>query len=1013
MSRGLFLFACIFLLLLSPSTSAWWDGAWQNRRPIQINNTNGSELNYYQVFVNLTDSPINASSLRVVNETAGSVVPHWAETVVAGDVTKLWFNCTHIPANTWLNNTYYIYYNNNAASSTSNGNTTFNFFDDFNGGSLDASKWSVLAGSAAPEDSILKPTAGDNTTIVKSNFRVFHENSVFEARAQPQNNDDFYWLGSENPDVTERIRFCFHFSDPTRRSETQDSAGSTTTDISGYFPDAGVWNVWSFEKIGTSVVNFQKNREIIATHTSNIPSSAHNVTFILSGNAPGKLWVDWVLVRDYVDTVPTTTIDEEESPGPCTTPIISNLGNTNPSASNVTITWTTNQTTRNRVKYSTNPDLSGYSWSAWQNGTTSISIDLSGLSPSTTYYYQAWSYNYTNSTCFNTSPSAQPYMNFTTAASTNVVIEITDGVGVVLNNGTSSGSVRQITPSKINITLNSTTDIDNYVLYVENTDPDLVKAYGTGITQNRYANNTIQLVFDLTANTEKTINLSRIWYPSTWSFIATGDTRPGTDGNSNHVADPFEQYIVPQVHHINPVFPVLNVGDIVGGGGAITSTPVCTEAMHQAYWSVQNNKGIWLGAVGNHDQARNGNPQGSAQEIFDKSWGAGNYSFSFGDWHFINMNSYADDGSSPDESNGGGFISDSQYDWVTNEVVSHNTTHNIVVFFHHPLWHYAGGSGGTTGDWLDTGDCNNLRNLFTASGVELTIVGHEHWHHESTEVNGLIQLVEGRGGAELHEGESLWGVSVVRVNSSGVVGITKVDLSDGNTITTTFNNSNDYTQTALKATINNGHAQSIPCVLKFRMSDSNTTSYSVSGADDYDIIQNDYGYVVIVQTNAVPSGTVEVVVSAGAGLDTDFIPPNPTNLLHTINKVWVNYTWQAGTGNVTDSYNVSLNGVWTNGTMNNYMNCNVGYNSWANITVWAFNASGSGTLSLGSVSDNVKTGEPLSVDHLSGGVDSPWDPDVNEDVVSGVEIWEKASMIVVAVSLVCMALIFFALRRWF
>jgi parallel beta-helix repeat protein len=83
-------------------------------------------------------------------------------------------------------------------------------------------------------------------------------------------------------------------------------------------------------------------------------------------------------------------------------------------------------------------------------------------------------------------------------------------------------------------------------------------------------------------------------------------------------------------------------------------------------------------------------------------------------------------------------------------------------------------------------------------------------------------------------------------------------------------------------------------------------------------------------------------------------PPDPTNLANTVGNYWVNYTWQAGTGSVTDLYNVNMNGTWTNGTTAIFLNTSVGADGWANITVWAWNASGAGTLSAGCVSDEVQ-----------------------------------------------------------
>jgi len=89
-----------------------------------------------------------------------------------------------------------------------------------------------------------------------------------------------------------------------------------------------------------------------------------------------------------------------------------------------------------------------------------------------------------------------------------------------------------------------------------------------------------------------------------------------------------------------------------------------------------------------------------------------------------------------------------------------------------------------------------------------------------------------------------------------------------------------------------------------------------------------------------------------------YIPPAPTNLNNTTGNYWVNYTWSEGSGpdngNVTDSFNVCMNGTWTNETTDTFMNVTAGPSGWANITVWAYNASGAGTLSLGGISDEVQ-----------------------------------------------------------
>ena len=57
-------------------------------------------------------------------------------------------------------------------------------------------------------------------------------------------------------------------------------------------------------------------------------------------------------------------------------------------------------------------------------------------------------------------------------------------------------------------------------------------------------------------------------------------------------------------------------------------------------------------------------------------------------------------------------------------------------------------------------------------------------------------------------------------------------------------------------------------------------------------------------------------------------------------------------GNNTDSFNISVNDVWYNGSTNLFYNDTYSAHEWQNITIYAYNSSGSGTLSEGSASNN-------------------------------------------------------------
>ena len=111
---------------------SWCNTSFAKRIDINMNNTAGSALTDYQVFINLTSNPINETSLRVYNKTDCTLRPHWCENITSGNCYALWINYSAIAASSWVNDTA-IYYDNATASSISDGDTTFILFDDFKG----------------------------------------------------------------------------------------------------------------------------------------------------------------------------------------------------------------------------------------------------------------------------------------------------------------------------------------------------------------------------------------------------------------------------------------------------------------------------------------------------------------------------------------------------------------------------------------------------------------------------------------------------------------------------------------------------------------------------------------------------------------------------------------------------------------------------------------------------------------------------------------------------------------
>jgi hypothetical protein len=107
-----------------------------------------------------------------------------------------------------------------------------------------------------------------------------------------------------------------------------------------------------------------------------------------------------------------------------------------------------------------------------------------------------------------------------------------------------------------------------------------------------------------------------------------------------------------------------------------------------------------------------------------------------------------------------------------------------------------------------------------------------------------------------------------------------------------------------------------------------------------------------------------------------YMPPNPITLINTIGNFWVNHTWSVGSGNATDSYNVSVNNIWYNTTTDTFYNDTYTAHAWQNISVYAFNTSGVGTLSTGSINQNTQIpNNPITITNTSD-----WSGDAGETV---------------------------------
>lgn len=172
---GIVIFFGIFFLIPTKTAMAqsWMAGEWDYRKSVTITNATTTQSNYQILFTLNTASLISAGKmkssscydLRITDSGGTTTIPYWLESGCNSTSTRIWVKMSSIPTGT---TTIFAYYGSSTATSLSNGSSTFYFFDDFTGTTIDTGKWTkVDTGSNISQNDELRianGTAAWNTT---------------------------------------------------------------------------------------------------------------------------------------------------------------------------------------------------------------------------------------------------------------------------------------------------------------------------------------------------------------------------------------------------------------------------------------------------------------------------------------------------------------------------------------------------------------------------------------------------------------------------------------------------------------------------------------------------------------------------------------------------------------------------------------------------------------------------------------------------------------------------------
>ena len=177
-----------------------------------------------------------------------------------------------------------------------------------------------------------------------------------------------------------------------------------------------------------------------------------------------------------------------------------------------------------------------------------------------------------------------------------------------------------------------------------------------------------------TGKLPKSVDFPLISYnePITFTSLIFGDPQAYT----LEEVDYFAKGVVAELKGVKDIGFGLSLGDLVGDN----------LGLHSPYIKAVSNVGVpWYNVIGNHDMNYDAKADSLSDETYEKNFGPANYSFNYGNAHFIIL----DDIIYPDPRDGksywGGFRKD-QLDFVENDLKFVGKDKLIVLAFHIPLF---------------------------------------------------------------------------------------------------------------------------------------------------------------------------------------------------------------------------------------------------------------------------------------------------------------------------------------
>ena len=319
----LFIFSNLRLAYCQPCLEGWGF-----RKEVQITSIGSASLSAYQVkitwdmlsLINEGKLQVDGNDLRVLTET-GQVLSHWIEPQTINTTSALlWVKIPSILQNQSIS--IYLFYGNKTAPNIANGNSTFDFFDDFdNQVGVDPSRWQSC-GTTQVSDG--------KCTFSSSSSASSHSFLTSVKRFSGQVNAEMY---------VESVLGGGHLGlyDPSRNQgygiHSEQANGQTFVFMSlmtsqsscytllpqtpdkGALPSGQLIGQWGFSRANTGNNHLldwpgASTHPIIRNDNSYVNTGTDQV-MVGNGGQTGTMKIDWIRVRKYALVEPDVLLKSE------------------------------------------------------------------------------------------------------------------------------------------------------------------------------------------------------------------------------------------------------------------------------------------------------------------------------------------------------------------------------------------------------------------------------------------------------------------------------------------------------------------------------------------------------------------------------------------------------------------------------------------------------------------------------------------------------------------------------